>query len=88
MIGTNGLNGATAFLMTFKAMGVEKIFASPGSERAPVWEALANPAVDDTPLYMGKLDASIYNGNGFYCPHRINEPFMTARRNDHQTPTF
>ena len=42
--------------MTFKAMGVEKIFASPGSERAPVGEALANPAVDDTPLYMGTLD--------------------------------
>ena len=37
MIETKGLNGALAFLMTFKAMGVEKILASPGSERAPVW---------------------------------------------------
>lgn len=31
---------------------------------------------------------SIDNGNGFYCPHSINEPLMTARRNDHQTPKF
>ena len=33
-------------------MGVQKIPASPGSERAPVWEALADPAVNDIPLYM------------------------------------
>ena len=56
MIGTNGLNSAPAFLMTFEAMGVEKIFASPRSEQASVWEALADPAVNDTPLYMGTLD--------------------------------
>ena len=31
---------------------------------------------------------SIDIGNGFYCPHSINEPLMSARRNDHQTPTF
>ena len=52
MIETKGLNGAQAFLKVLKAMGVEKIFASPGSEWAPVWEALADPGANDIPLYM------------------------------------
>ena len=32
-------------------MGVEKIFASPGSEWSPVWEALAEPGVEGMPQY-------------------------------------
>ncbi|MGB0574937.1 MAG: thiamine pyrophosphate-dependent enzyme [Alphaproteobacteria bacterium] len=52
MIETKGLNGAQAFLKVLSAMGVERIFASPGSEWAPVWEALADPTVNDIPIYM------------------------------------
>src|SRR5919201_4809194 len=35
--------GAEAILKTLGAMGVERIFASPGSDWAPLWEALARP---------------------------------------------
>src|SRR5438093_1523767 len=35
--------GAEALLKTLRAMGVERIFASPGSDWAPLWEALARP---------------------------------------------
>jgi len=35
--------GAEAVLRTLRAMGVERIFASPGSDWAPLWEALARP---------------------------------------------
>lgn len=52
MIETQGLNGAQAFLKVLSAMGVERIFASPGSEWAPVWEALADPSANDLPIYM------------------------------------
>ncbi|MBO37691.1 MAG: hypothetical protein CMM75_00740 [Rhodospirillaceae bacterium] len=52
MIETKGLNGAQAFLKVLGAMGVERIFASPGSEWAPVWEALAEPNANNIPLYM------------------------------------
>ncbi len=40
---TKGLSGAEAFLRLLRQMGVEQIFASPGSEWAPVWEHLAKP---------------------------------------------
>ncbi|MCG6876230.1 MAG: thiamine pyrophosphate-dependent enzyme [Betaproteobacteria bacterium] len=40
---TKGMNGAEAVLRVLRAMGVEKIFASPGSDWAPLWEALAKP---------------------------------------------
>ena len=43
MVTTKGLTGAEAFLHVLADMGVDHIFASPGSEWAPVWEALANP---------------------------------------------
>ena len=36
-------SGAEALLAGLRAMGVERIFASPGSDWAPVWEALAAP---------------------------------------------
>src|SRR5262245_44453459 len=34
------MNGAHALLRSLHAMGVERIFASPGSDWAPLWEAL------------------------------------------------
>jgi acetolactate synthase I/II/III large subunit len=37
------MNGAHALLRSLRAMGVERIFASPGSDWAPLWEALAAP---------------------------------------------
>jgi len=40
---TKGMSGAEALLRVLRAMGVEKIFASPGSDWAPLWEALAKP---------------------------------------------
>ena len=36
-------------LRVLAKMGVEKIFASPGSEWSPVWEALAEPGVEGMP---------------------------------------
>jgi acetolactate synthase I/II/III large subunit len=40
---TKGMNAGEAVLRVLRAMGVEKIFASPGSDSAPLWEALAKP---------------------------------------------
>ncbi len=46
-------SGAEALLRGLRAMGVERIFASPGSDWAPVWEALAAPdAAADFPRYV------------------------------------
>jgi len=39
-----GITGAQAILRGLRAMGVECIFASPGSDWAPLWEALASDA--------------------------------------------
>lgn len=48
-----GINGAEAILRVLRSMGVERIFASPGSEWAPLWEALAKPyGADEVPQYM------------------------------------
>ena len=50
---TKGLSGAEALLRLLRGMGVGRIFASPGSEWAPVWEYLAKPyAPDDIPHYL------------------------------------
>src|SRR3990172_6340630 len=43
MIETKGLSGGEALLSVLTGMGVERIFASPGSEWSPVWESLAKP---------------------------------------------
>ena len=51
MIEVNGLTGAEAFLRVLSGMGVERIFASPGSEWSPVWEALAKPD-ESMPVYL------------------------------------
>jgi len=37
------MTGAEAVLRVLRSMGVERIFASPGSDWAPLWEALARP---------------------------------------------
>ena len=53
MDGPGTVSGAHALLRTLRAMGVEKIFASPGSDWAPLWEALAGPqAADEFPEYV------------------------------------
>jgi acetolactate synthase-1/2/3 large subunit len=52
MIQTKGLTGAQTMLRVLGEMGVERIFASPGSEWSPVWEALAEPGVERMPIYM------------------------------------
>ena len=45
--------GAEAILRALGAMGVERIFASPGSDWAPLWEALARPrATGEFPEYV------------------------------------
>ena len=51
---TKGMTGAEAFLRVLASMGVERIFASPGSEWAPVWEFLAKPydSPRDIPQYL------------------------------------
>jgi acetolactate synthase I/II/III large subunit len=50
---TKGLTGAEALLRVLAGMGVERIFASPGSEWAPVWEYLAKPyAEGEIPVYL------------------------------------
>jgi acetolactate synthase-1/2/3 large subunit len=46
-------SGAEALLKALRGMGVERIFASPGSDWAPLWEALAKPwAPGEVPDYL------------------------------------
>src|SRR2546422_1413544 len=48
-----GLSGAETLLRVLRSMGVERIFASPGSDWAPLWEALAAPwAPGEMPEYI------------------------------------
>ncbi|HEX7052972.1 MAG TPA: thiamine pyrophosphate-binding protein [Burkholderiales bacterium] len=47
------MTGAEALLRALRAMGVERIYASPGSDWAPLWEALAKPYRDgEIPEYV------------------------------------
>ena len=47
------MSGAEALLRCLRSMGVERIFASPGSDWAPLWEALAKPyAPGEIPEYV------------------------------------
>jgi acetolactate synthase-1/2/3 large subunit len=53
MDGPGTISGAHALLRTLRRMGVEKIFASPGSDWAPLWEALAMPSArGEFPEYL------------------------------------
>ncbi len=51
---TKGLSGAEALLRLLGQMGVERIFASPGSEWSPIWEHLAKSYQPDekVPVYL------------------------------------
>jgi acetolactate synthase I/II/III large subunit len=50
---TRGLSGAESLLRVLGRMGVERIFASPGSEWSPVWEYLAKPyPAGEIPAYL------------------------------------
>jgi acetolactate synthase-1/2/3 large subunit len=47
------MTGAEALLRALRAMGVERIYASPGSDWAPLWEALAKPYREgEVPAYI------------------------------------
>ncbi|MFQ5852139.1 MAG: thiamine pyrophosphate-binding protein [Candidatus Binatia bacterium] len=54
MLETKGLTGAETLLRVLASMGVERIFASPGSEWSPVWEYLAKAKAksEGAPLYL------------------------------------
>ena len=54
MIETKGFTGAQTLLRVLAGMGVDRIFAYPGSEWSPVWEALAEPPPknESVPLYL------------------------------------
>src|SRR5437870_5283901 len=54
MIETEGLSGADTLLRVLAHMGVDRIFASPGSEWSPVWEAFAKAKAqsEGVPLYI------------------------------------
>ena len=48
-----GMTGAEALLRALNAMGVERIYASPGSDWAPLWEVLARGTAEaDFPRYI------------------------------------
>jgi acetolactate synthase-1/2/3 large subunit len=51
---TKGLNGADVLLRVLASMGVDRIFASPGSEWSPVWEAIAKGSgqSEGLPVYL------------------------------------
>src|SRR2546425_39671 len=59
-----GLTGAETLLRVLAAMGVERIFASPGSEWAPIWEHLAKPygSPHEIPRYMSSRHEEIAVG--------------------------
>src|SRR5581483_3606946 len=57
-----GATGAEAVLRLLSSMGVRQIFASPGSEWAPIWEALANPGLKDKPMYLSARHEEIAVG--------------------------
>jgi acetolactate synthase-1/2/3 large subunit len=59
---TKGLSGAEAFLQLLADMDVDRIFASPGSEWAPVWESLANPILKSKPMYLSSRHEEIAVG--------------------------
>src|SRR6266567_4013951 len=59
-----GLTGAETLLRVLAAMGVERIFASPGSEWAPIWEHLAKPygSPHEIPRYLSSRHEEVAVG--------------------------
>ena len=72
MIQTKGLTGAQTMLRVLGKMGVERIFASPGSEWSPLWEALAEPGVEGMPIYMSTRHEEIAVGMAATQNRRVN----------------
>src|SRR5207237_2264895 len=64
MIETEGLSGADTLLRVLAHMGVDRIFASPGSEWSPVWEpfAKAKAQSEGVPLYIASRHEEIAVG--------------------------
>ena len=64
MIETEGLSGAETLLRVLSHMGVDRIFASPGSEWSPVWEAFAKAKAqsEGVPLYISSRHEEIAVG--------------------------
>src|SRR3990167_1774843 len=62
MIETKGLTGAQTLLRVLGGMGVDRIFASPGSEWSPLWGALAEPQGESIPLYLSTRHEEIAVG--------------------------
>ena len=64
MVKTEGLTGAETLLRVLSHMGVERIFASPGSEWSPVWEAFAKAKAqsEGVPLYISSRHEEITVG--------------------------
>ena len=66
---TRTMTGAETFLRQLGSMGVEWIFASPGSEWAPVWEHLAKSyGPGEIPKYLSTRHEEIALGmaSGYY----------------------
>ncbi len=61
------MNGADALLRSLRAMGVERIYASPGSDWAPVWEALVGAPPQDVPQYVSVRheETAVAMANGY-----------------------
>ena len=61
---TRTLTGAETFLRLLASMGIERIFASPGSEWSPVWEHLAKPYAEPgaIPLYLSSRHEEVALG--------------------------
>ncbi len=64
MIETQGLSGAETLLRVLAHMGVDRIFASPGSEWSPVWEAFAKARAQNegVPVYISSRHEEIAVG--------------------------
>lgn len=61
------MKGAEALLRALRAMGVERIYASPGSDWAPVWEALAAASSPEVPQYTSVRheETAVAMANGY-----------------------
>lgn len=61
------MTGAEALLRALRLMGVERIYASPGSDWAPVWEALAGAKPGEVPEYVSVRheETAVAMANGY-----------------------
>lgn len=61
------MTGAGVLLRSLRAMGVERIYASPGSDWAPLWEALAGVRPGEAPEYISVRheETAVAMANGY-----------------------